>query len=61
VVGHAVGVEVNRRDHLGRTVLHLVSNEVDDWAVDWLVLLVGVGSLQVNLQDTESGWGALHR
>lgn len=60
-IGQAVGVEVNRRDHLGRTVLHLVSSEVDEWAVEWLGLLLVVGSLQVNLQDTESGWSALHR
>ncbi len=60
-LGHAVGVEVNRRDHLGRSVLHLVASEVDEWAVGWLEMLLVVGSLQVNLQDTESGWTALHR
>lgn len=59
--GAAVAAEVNRRDHLGRSVLHLVVSEVELWALDWLAILLPVGSLQVNLQDVESGWSALHR
>ncbi|KAK4703901.1 inhibitor of Bruton tyrosine kinase, partial [Phenoliferia sp. Uapishka_3] len=59
--GSAVNAEVNRRDMLGRTVLHLAASEVDDWALEWVELLLGVPGLQVNAVDTESGWGALHR
>ncbi|GAA6003739.1 hypothetical protein JCM10207_003573 [Rhodosporidiobolus poonsookiae] len=57
----AVTGEVNRRDYLGRTVLHLAVSETEAWALDWVELLLSVPMLQVNLQDTESGWSALHR
>ncbi|GAA5904198.1 hypothetical protein JCM6882_003976 [Rhodosporidiobolus microsporus] len=58
-----VAAEVNRRDYLGRTVLHLAVSETEPWALDWveLVLSVPQGMLQVNAVDVESGWGALHR
>ncbi|GAA5880086.1 hypothetical protein JCM3774_003304 [Rhodotorula dairenensis] len=57
----AVVAEINRRDHLGRTVLHLAVVEPDAWALDWVELLLAVPGCLVNLQDTESGWSALHR
>ncbi|GAA5990096.1 hypothetical protein JCM10908_005820 [Rhodotorula pacifica] len=57
----AVVAELNRRDHLGRTVLHLAVVEQDAWALDWVELLLAVPGCAVNLQDTESGWSALHR
>ncbi|GJN90353.1 hypothetical protein Rhopal_003364-T1 [Rhodotorula paludigena] len=57
----AVVGEVNRRNHVGLTVLHLAVVESDAWALDWVELLLGVPQLQVNLQDGESGWSALHR
>ncbi|BGP17782.1 hypothetical protein JCM10213v2_005824 [Rhodosporidiobolus nylandii] len=57
----AVTAEVNRRDYLGRTVLHLAVSETDPWALDWVELLLAVPMLQANLPDTESGWTALHR
>ncbi|GAA5933454.1 uncharacterized protein JCM15063_001318 [Sporobolomyces koalae] len=56
-----VFAEVNRRDHLGRTVLHLAVTEKESWALDWVELLLKVPGIQVNLQDLESGWTALHR
>jgi hypothetical protein len=31
------------------------------WALDWVELLLAVPGCAVNLQDTESGWSALHR
>lgn len=57
----AVNAEVNRKDSLGRTVLHLAASQVEDWALDWVELLLAVPGLQVNAVDTESGWSALHR
>ncbi|GAA5832398.1 hypothetical protein JCM11251_006438 [Rhodosporidiobolus azoricus] len=59
----AVTAEVNRRDHLGRTVLHLAVSETEPWAMDWVELLLSVpqGMIQLNAVDTESGWGPLHR
>ncbi|GAA6019125.1 hypothetical protein JCM11491_002856 [Sporobolomyces phaffii] len=56
-----VYAEVNRRDYLGRTVLHLAVMEKDSWALDWVELLLKVPGVQVNLPDVESGWTALHR
>ncbi|GAA5907521.1 uncharacterized protein JCM6883_001232 [Sporobolomyces salmoneus] len=57
----AVYSEVNRRDYLGRTVLHLAVMEKESWALDWVEILLKVPGLQVNLPDLESGWTALHR
>ena len=56
-----VFAEVNRRDYLGRTVLHLAVMEKESWALDWVELLLKVPGIQVNLPDLESGWTALHR
>ncbi|GAA5985736.1 hypothetical protein JCM5350_007474 [Sporobolomyces pararoseus] len=56
-----VFAEVNRRDYLGRTVLHLAVVEKESWALDWVEILLKVPGLQVNLPDLESGWTALHR
>ncbi|GAA5888090.1 hypothetical protein JCM5296_005430 [Sporobolomyces johnsonii] len=56
-----VSAEVNRRDHWGRTVLHLAVSELEAWALDWVELLLNVPGLAVNLGDAESGWSALHR
>lgn len=53
--------EVNRRDHLGRTVLHLAASDLGSFALDWVTLLLAVPQLNVNAPDTESGWSALHR
>lgn len=57
----AIAIEVNRRDAMGRTLLHRVVSEVDVWADEWLDWLLGVSGVGVNLVDQESGWTALHR
>ena len=57
----AMYAETNRRDWLGRTVLHLAVTELAEWAVEWVELLLSVSGLQVNAVDLESGWSALHR
>ncbi|BGP49680.1 hypothetical protein JCM10450v2_005585 [Rhodotorula kratochvilovae] len=57
----AVAAELNRRNHLGLTVLHLAVTEDEPWALDWVELLLAVPGLQVNAPDAESGWSALHR
>jgi inhibitor of Bruton tyrosine kinase len=56
--------DVNARDRFGRTVLHLACSATDDTMaleIVRLLLLVGNASVNVNLQDEESGWTALHR
>ena len=53
--------EVNRRDGMGRTVLHLAASEVGEWAVEWVEMLLRVQGVLVNALDVESGWSALHR
>lgn len=53
--------EVNRRDHLGRTVLHLISASTEPVSIDYLTVLLAHPSVNVNLQDHENGWTALHR
>lgn len=63
--------EVNARDRFGRTVLHLVASNVATYPVDtaldavtsldYLEALLKSPQINVNLQDRESGWTALHR
>ncbi|SPO25363.1 uncharacterized protein UTRI_03224_B [Ustilago trichophora] len=53
--------EVNRRDHLGRTVLHHIASSTEPWSVSYLNAILAHPSLNVNLQDGESGYTALHR
>ncbi|SOV09342.1 uncharacterized protein UDID_04189 [Ustilago sp. UG-2017a] len=53
--------EVNRRDHLGRTVLHHIASSSEPWSVSYLNALLSHPSVNVNLQDGESGYTALHR
>ncbi|PWN41562.1 hypothetical protein IE81DRAFT_324419 [Ceraceosorus guamensis] len=65
-VGTAAGVpcppsEVNRRDHLGRTVLHFIASCTEPWGQDWLVAVLAHPGLNVNAADGENGWTPLHR
>ncbi|CAD6887498.1 unnamed protein product [Tilletia controversa] len=60
VLGPAPPSEVNRRDEFGRTSLHLVCASPDGIAIDFLHALLSHPSLNVNLQDFESGYTALH-
>lgn len=53
--------EVNRRDYLGRTVLHLIASSAEPSTVDYLTVLLAHPGVNVNLQDQENGWTALHR
>jgi inhibitor of Bruton tyrosine kinase len=54
-------VDVNARDHLGRTVLHLAAASVHPSTVDFVRSLLAHPSININLQDLESHWTALHR
>lgn len=53
--------EVNARDALGRTVLHLAAAARDGAASEYVRLLLAHPNINVNLSDTESHWTALHR
>lgn len=63
--------EVNARDRLGRSVLHLVASELATFpedlpqdtvtSLDYLEALLKSPVINVNLQDKENGWTALHR
>lgn len=63
----AVAAEVNRKDALGRTVLHLIVSEASstpaetNTMIEWLELVLRVTGVNVNSIDTESGWTPLHR
>jgi ankyrin repeat protein len=45
--------DINKRDHLGRTVLHLASSK---GSLDFVKALLGNPATDVNLLDIESGW-----
>lgn len=52
----------NGKDELGKTVLHLICSTADDpRSYDFLAVLLNHPYIQVNIQDQESGWTALHR
>ena len=53
--------DVNARDRFGRTVLHLACSALDPAATTFVKLLLAHPSVNVNLQDSESSWTALHR
>ncbi|GAC93589.1 ankyrin repeat containing protein [Pseudozyma hubeiensis SY62] len=53
--------EVNRRDHLGRTVLHHIASSTEPWSYSYLNAILSHPSVNVNLQDGESGYTPLHR
>lgn len=55
----AAGFDVNARDWLGRTVLHLAC--VSSGSLEYVRLLLRHPSINVNLPDTESHWTPLHR
>lgn len=57
-------VDINVRDAQGRSALHLVASSLDPNALEFLRMLLESlpkSNLQVNAQDLESGWTALHR
>jgi alpha-tubulin suppressor-like RCC1 family protein len=53
--------EVNRRDHYGRTVLHHIASCTEPGSIGYLNSLLAHPSVNINLQDGESGYTALHR
>lgn len=55
----AIAAELNAKDWLGRTVLHLSVAAPD--GVEYTRMLLRHQQVNVNLQDSESGWTALHR
>jgi inhibitor of Bruton tyrosine kinase len=54
-------VEVNSRDWLGRTVLHLACASTEPSAIEYVRMLLSHPAININLQDSESHWTALHR
>ncbi|KAF8994964.1 hypothetical protein BDQ17DRAFT_1392318 [Cyathus striatus] len=52
-------VDVNARDWLGRTALHLACTSLEN--VEFVRALLKHPGINVNLPDTESHWTALHR
>ncbi|ETW78515.1 hypothetical protein HETIRDRAFT_324419 [Heterobasidion irregulare TC 32-1] len=57
----AMSLDVNARDWLGRTTLHLACSASDPASVEYVRLLLAHPAINVNVQDTESQWTALHR
>ncbi|KAK0453137.1 hypothetical protein EV421DRAFT_1700890 [Armillaria borealis] len=58
-VGMAIAAEINGRDRLGRTVLHLACSSID--TLEYVRLLLRHPAVNVNVQDLESHWTPLHR
>ena len=54
-------IDVNARDWLGRTILHLTCSATDPAALEYTRILLAHPNINVNLQDQESLWSALHR
>ncbi|OJT15368.1 BTB/POZ domain-containing protein 1 [Trametes pubescens] len=57
----ASSVDVNARDHLGRTVLHLAASAQDAAATEYVRMLLAHPTVSVNIADAESHWTPLHR
>lgn len=53
--------DLNRRDTHGRTLLHLAASAKSDSAIAFAQALLDHPHTDIYLQDTESGWTALHR
>jgi inhibitor of Bruton tyrosine kinase len=54
-----MAVDVNARDWLGRTVLHVACVSLD--SIEYVKLLLRHPMINVNLPDVESHWTPLHR
>ncbi len=54
-------MDVNARDHLGRTVLHLAASAQDAAATEYVRMLLAHPTVSVNIADAESHWTPLHR
>lgn len=53
--------DINTRDQLGRTVLHLACAAPPLECTEYVRLLLKHPAIQVNLPDQESQWTPLHR
>ena len=54
-----VSVDVNARDSMGRTALHLTSSSLE--GIEYVKALLKHPNIDPNLMDSESHWTALHR
>ncbi|KAJ9656049.1 hypothetical protein H2198_005209 [Neophaeococcomyces mojaviensis] len=53
--------DVNARDGLGRTLLHHAVSSHSPQALEFVRTLIEIPLIDLYVQDTESGWTALHR
>ena len=53
--------DINARDGFGRTLLHHAVSSRSENAIDFVRILLELPLLDLYVQDTESGWTALHR
>ncbi|KAG8936134.1 hypothetical protein FRC02_004452 [Tulasnella sp. 418] len=53
--------DINARDHMGRTVLHLACTSLEPYALEFVKALLQHPAINVNAHDDESHWTALHR
>lgn len=58
---HSYDFDVNARDWLGRTVLHLACSSGEASAPEYVRLLLAYPGINVNVQDLENQWTPLHR
>ncbi|KAH7923696.1 hypothetical protein BV22DRAFT_1036046 [Leucogyrophana mollusca] len=56
-----VATDVNALDSLGRTVLHLACSSIEPSSVEYVRMLLAHPIININAQDTEGHWTALHR
>ena len=54
-----ISVDVNARDRMGRTALHLASSSLE--SIEYVRALLKHPNIDPNLMDSESHWTALHR
>jgi alpha-tubulin suppressor-like RCC1 family protein len=53
--------DLNHRDSMGRTLLHLAASSASENAFDYALALLEHPLADVYIQDNENGWTALHR
>jgi ankyrin repeat protein len=54
-------IDVNARDALGRTVLHLSCSDPSPPSLEYVKLLLAHPDINLDIQDYESHWTAMHR
>ncbi|KAK6599025.1 BTB/POZ domain-containing protein [Botrytis cinerea] len=59
--GPAGNINGIKRDHAGLTVLHRAASSTAVNAIEFATALIDHPSIDLYIQDTESGWTALHR